>query len=112
MSMFGSFNLEQINKKVEEVKYEPQDDSRYTSADSNHVTIIDTPLGRVYINAETYFSSVPKSVWEASFVDEPSPRQFLEEKIGTELKDQDIVIFQQLLEDLISAEFKLKSQSA
>ena len=110
--MFGNFNVEKANKQIEKVEYQLQDDSRYKSVNSSQVIVIDTPLGRVYINGDSYFSSVPESAWNAAFSGEQSPKQFLEEKIGSELTDQDISAFQQLLDDLIKAEFGSKDQPA
>lgn len=107
--MFGDFNSEQTNKTIEKVEYQYQQDSRYKSANSNQEIVIDTALGRVYINNDSYFTSVPESVWDSAFAGEPSPKQFLEEKVGKELTDQSIIDFQQLLKDLIDAEFKSKS---
>ncbi len=95
---------------IEKVEYQYQEGSRYTSNNSDQVAIIDTALGRVYINSSSYFASVPESVWNAAFSGELSPKQFLESKIGRELTDQDISEFQQLLTDLIDAEFKLKNK--
>ena len=109
--MFGKFDVGQLNKKIEKVHYQMQNDSRYKSFNNNQVSVIDTALGRAYINADSYFSNVPESVWESAFEGEKSPKQLLESKIGAELTNNDILEFQQLLEDLIDAEFKSKNQT-
>lgn len=109
--MFGRLNSHSGSKLVEKVDYRIQDDSRYRSANDNQQIIIDTPMGRVYINDETYLTNVPEIVWESNFVDEPSPKIFLERKVGGQITQQDVDDFQLLLDDLINAEFKSKNQS-
>ena len=108
--MFGNFNLEQTNRTVTGVEYRLQDEARYTSANNDQRVIIDTALGRAYINSDSCFTGVPESVWNAAFQGEPSPKQFLEEKIGTDITDDSIKELQSLLDDLITAEFKSKKQ--
>lgn len=107
--MFGNFSSEQTNKMIEKVEFQYQEDSRYRSANSNQEIVIDTALGRAYINNDSYFSNVPESVWNISFAGKPSPKRFLDEQVGKELTDQSIIYFQQLVSDLIDAEFKSKS---
>ena len=109
--MFGNYNLVNNNNLIEAVDVRSTEDQRYTTAGSDGVTVIDTPLMRVYINADTYFSSVPESVWKAAFTGEPSPEQFLVNKIGQKLESEDVKFFQALLSDLIDAEFAAKTRS-
>ncbi len=109
--MFGNFSVDQKNKRVEKVEFNIQVESRYKSSNDSQVVIINTALGRVYINDDSYFSNVPESAWNAAFTGEPSPKQLLESKIDTELTEQDISEFQQLLTDLIDVEFKSKNQT-
>lgn len=107
--MFGDLHIEQQDRFVAKVDFQIQESSHYRSANSNQVVVIDTPLARVYLNENSYFNSVPESAWNTSFTGELSPKEFIEEKINTEINDRDASEFKKLLTDLIDAEFKSKS---
>lgn len=106
--MFGILSSSSENRLIEKVTYQIQDGSRYTASNSKNQVTIDTRIGRVYINNDTFFTNVPESVWNASFQGELSPRLFLEDKIGQQITQEIITSFQELLQDLIEAEFKSK----
>lgn len=77
----------------------------------NGLIIIDTPMGRVNLNKDTYFEGVPEIILNAKFEGELSPKQFLEKKVGKKITHEDVSEFQQLLIDLIDAEYRSKDDS-
>ncbi len=110
--MFGNFNLVQDNKKVDRVEFREDENSRYQAANNKKRIIIDTPLGRVYVNNDSYFANVPRNVWTSNFKDEVSPEELLKIKIGENVTDDIIKELQGLLSDLIDAEYNSKNEES
>ena len=108
-AMFGGFNLVDENRKIDRVEFCVDENSRYTASNNMNVIVVDTSLGRVYINKDSYFANVPKLVWTSSFKDDFSPEQLLKSKVGERITENVIEEFRRLLSELIDAEYNVNN---
>lgn len=60
--------------------------------------------GRVWINNEQYFDRVPESAWEIYIGNDQPAQSWLKDRIGTELKVQDIFHYHKLIVALMESE--------
>jgi hypothetical protein len=108
--MFGEYIVINKNEAINRVDFEILANAFFKSANNDGLLVINTPLARVYLNDDSYFNSVPESIWESAFDGEISPKLFLEARIGKSMSNDEVLEFQKLLKELINAEFDAKNK--
>lgn len=93
---------------VEQIRYQVDETSRYTSTDSNMRIMQECKLGRVYINETQYFGGVPEIAWNFYIGSYQSAQKWLKDRKGRTLTDADLDHYQRIIRTLVETDRIMK----
>ena len=71
-------------------------------------TLTQNGLGRIWINTEQYFDQIPQKAWSFSIQGNTFLQEFIRQKIGTCLSQEDLIFFHYLLQSIVESQILLE----